>query len=441
VKRVILLGVLALGSVVMLGLGTGAALCKLRYDCGIMGPSNDAEADAALLAERLTDAATLPGGYREEVILDGLVLPTDFAFLPDGDILVAEKGGRIVKFDPRTAASHVVLDLTDRVDSRLFRGLLTVAVDPEFVRNRLFYLVYTPKPSATEQGETPTVTRVSRFSLGAERADEAGETVIVGTVTVPTCSDLPATSDCLPSDRDHNGAQLAFAADGTIFLATGDGGGYDDQIEETALRVQNLDSLAGKVLRITRDGKGLASNPFWNGNPSANRSKVWSLGFRNPFRLALADGSMTPIVGDVGRATAEEIDAAARGANLGWPCYEGRVKSEVYESTALCKAMYRRPAAVDPPLVTIDHPDGNSITGGDFAPAAFPLAVRGQYLFADWRAGWLRYVRIDGARRVGPVRQLATGLPGPTAFHASEDGAIYYAALNAGQLRRIGFVG
>lgn len=111
------------------------------------------------------------------------------------------------------------------------------------------------------------------------------------------------------------------------------------------MRVQDLDSLAGKILHVTRAGMGVPSNPFWTGDARANRSKVWAYGLRNPFRLALRPVTSVPYVGDVGWDDFEEIDVAPRGAKLGWPCYDGRTRARFYRRTEICRRVYAQGAA------------------------------------------------------------------------------------------------
>ena len=82
-------------------------------------------------------------------------------------------------------------------------------------------------------------------------------------------------------------------------------------------------ALNGKILRVNDDGTAPADNPFYDGNPNSNRSKVWAYGLRNPFRFVLHPETGIPYVGDVGWNEWEELDIASRGRNLGWPCYEG----------------------------------------------------------------------------------------------------------------------
>lgn len=444
--RRLLLLVALIALVLVLGLGTGAGLCKYRYDCrGISGIDrpNSATRDASLLrslttGDRHAPVGSLLRGYRETTVARGFALPTDFAFLPNGHVLISEKAGVVRDVVPGRHGSRVVLDLRHRVDGRLYRGIVTVAVDPAFAMNRYVYVLYVVKPRSTAS-EPPTVARFSRFVLPLSgRARD--EKVLIGSVTVPSCTALPSTADCLPSDLDHDGAQLAFGRDRTIYLATGDGGGYDDQVEQTAIRAQDPDSLAGKVLHVTRDGLGLPGNPFWNGDPRANRSKVWATGLRNPFRLTLDPATGTPIVGDVGRRAAEEIDAATRGANLGWPCYEGRVKLALYAGTAVCKAMVADPpTSLRGPMLVVRHHGSRSIVGGSFAPSSFSPDVRGTYLYGDWMQGWIRAVRVVGGETKGPTKLVASRQPGPIAMHVGPDDALYVLELNSGELRRIAY--
>ena len=94
------------------------------------------------------------------------------------------------------------------------------------------------------------------------------------------------------------------------------------------LDAQDVDSPRGKIFHIDADGNGLSSNPFWNGDPTAWRSKVFAYGFRNPFRFSIQPGTgvngvRTLYIGDVGWNTREEIDVSTGGENFGWPCWEG----------------------------------------------------------------------------------------------------------------------
>jgi glucose/arabinose dehydrogenase len=422
--------------------GTGA-LCRLKYDCGI-GPSRSLD-DVGLLRKLREEntgapAARVPPEFRERVVARGFNLPTDFAFLPKGDVLVSQKNGVVWRVTPGRPGRAIVLDLRPRIDTADYRGLITVAVSPRFAVNRTIYVLYVRKQRGVGARAT-TVARFSAFELSADGWRPPRERVLIGTATVPTCSRVPATADCLASDHDHVGGQIAFARDGTIYLATGDGGGHDNRVEMSALRAQDPDALAGKILHIDPNGNGVPRNPWWNGDPRANRSKVWAIGLRNPFRLTLDPRSSTPIVGDVGRRAYEEIDVAPRGSNLGWPCFEGRTRTALYAQTKTCVALYRLPhRALTFPLVALRHPSAKSIVGGTFGPSTFPHPYRAAYLFADWVQGWIRFVDLAAVGKARSSRIFATRAPGPVALHVGPDDRLYYLALNSGDLRRLDVV-
>jgi len=373
------------------------------------------------------------------VVAGGLTFPTDFTFLPDGRILVGEKHGivRVVK------DGHVLpapfLDISGRVSTDVYRGLMAVAADPDFAHNGYVYLVYTQRPRGSSQSPTSEV--LSRVTARGDTAVPGSERIILGTVGGRSCLTLPDGSNCIPAQKDHIGADIAFAKDGTMFVSTGDGG--PDHVGPTQLHAQDLDYLGGKILHITTAGKGVPSNPFWTGDPNANRSKVWAYGLRNPFRMVLDPETGTPYPADVGDDKYEEVDVASKGVNLGWPCYEGRRRWPRFAASAVCKNLYAKgAAAVGWPAVAYEHytpAGGQSITGGAFYTGdAFPERYRGAYFYADWETSWVRAVHFDSSDRVvGKPIPFATGTSGPVAIREGSDGSLYYLAFNSSELRRI----
>ena len=315
--------------------------------------------------------ATLPTGFVESTLVDGLNKPTVMEFAPDGRLFVAEQRGTL-----RVVRDGALLDrpfLTLDVDSRQERGLIGLAFDPRFEENGYVYVCYTVPGS-------PAHNRVSRFEAVGDVARPGSERVLL---------DL----DPLSSATFHNGGALKFAPDGTLFVAVGDNAQPD--------LAQRLDSRFGKILRINADGTIPDNNPFVDTARGPNRA-IWALGLRNPFTLAVRPGDGALFINDVGQSAFEEIDLGRPGANYGWPVTEGPTDDPRF----------------DAPLFSFGHGDdpstnGCSIIGGAFVPVdgSFPDGFEGDYLFADFCNGWVR--RLDPAN--GAVDDFVSGLPAGTA--------------------------
>jgi glucose/arabinose dehydrogenase len=372
-------------------------------------------------------------GLTARVASQGYTMPTDFAFIAPGRILVSEKRGLVWEANLATGRRRIALDLRKQTNTAYFRGIMTVAADPDFQADHFFYVLYTVA-AGRHPATDPTTVRLTRFTLA--RSGRAGDPrVLLGTVRGRSCSTLPAASDCIPADVDHLGSQIVFAPDGTLYVSTGDGGGWDSRIEKTALRAQDVNALGGKVLHITRAGLGLPGNPFFDGNPKDNRSKVWALGLRNPFRLARNPRTGMLVVGDVGVHRFDEIDVVKRGADLGWPCFEGDVHHRPYSSTALCRGIYPQSASFTKPVLT--EPAKTVIAGGTFVTNELAAAMHGTYVYASTGHGWVRSLSFASRGLSAVTRLVARKLPGPVAIHMSPAGDLYILCLGTGDLLHI----
>lgn len=415
-------------------LGVAAGLCRFALDCNLRGGEEQNLFEG--LAGSGEGETTLPRGFAQDVVARGLELPTSLAVLPDGRVLVGEKPGVVRVVEGGSLRPEPFLDISDRVATFGYRGLLAVEAHPRFAENGLVYVLYVrEEPGADE--ESPRTVRVSRFRSDGVRATASAEEVVLGADGRGSCNDRPAGSDCIPCDGDHCGGDLRFARDGALMVTTGDGWNGSSGFNANTLRAQRLDTLAGKLLRVTPEGAGLPSNPFWTGDAEDNRSKVWAYGLRNPFRFALEPGGDVAWIGDVGWNRWEEVNVSVRGANHGWPCYEGPEPPPEYEEEGVCRALYARGrAAVRFPRLAYER---GSVTGGVFyAGDAFPPAYRDAYVFGDWSRSWLR-VLPEGERR--PEGDFATRTAGPVELAVDRDGALLYVAANAGELRRIVYEG
>jgi glucose/arabinose dehydrogenase len=400
----------------------------------------------------LLSGCDLPAGFRQEVVADGFELPTTFVVSPvEPDVqYVAEKAGVVRVVEEGAVRAAPLVDLRDRVNDVGDRGLVGMALDPGFATNGLLYLAYTyqdPVQPVAEWRQTQRVTRLV-VDLEAHTADPASEHVVLGAVTGAACWDAWETPDCLPSNLPvHTVGDLGFDGGGTLWVSVGDGGLHPHTPREVSYRAQDLDVLAGKVLRIDpTTGLGVDDNPFYDpADPASNRSRVYAYGFRNPFRFTFRPGSDTAYVGDVGNTRYEEIDVVRAGGNYGWPCYEGPIKQSEYRSQPFCQAMYSA-APVVAPAAFYEHSDqGVSITGGVFyaGTSNYPADHIGSYVYGDYNA-FVRRQRFDaGGVAVGePSSLVAKNVAGaPVRFGIGPDGNVWYLSIFPGELRRIVYAG
>jgi glucose/arabinose dehydrogenase/endonuclease YncB( thermonuclease family) len=384
--------------------------------------------------------ANVPGGFAEDVVASGLTDPTAFAFLPDGRILISEKRGLVRVQSGGQVLPAPMIDISDRVNDYWDHGLLGIVADPGFASNGFIYVLYTYENEAGWY-DGPKTARQARYTVHGDAASPDSEKVIVGRNVGYSCQDFPAGADCLPSENPSlSVGAVKFAADGSLFLTVGDAASFN-VVDGLAMRAQELDSLAGKVLRVNADGAGMADNPFWTGDAWANRSKAWARGLRNPYRFNVRPGSGVPYIGDVGWDAWEEVNVATAGANLGWPCYEGPERQAGYEPNESCQTLFAQgPPAVHWPLVALNHGgEGAAVTGVAFyTGTTYRSQYQGAYFYADYTRGRIRWVRVDADHGlVGAPADFATGAGGPVAIEMGPDQNLYYLAISSGQLVRI----
>ncbi|MGB2693845.1 MAG: PQQ-dependent sugar dehydrogenase, partial [Dehalococcoidia bacterium] len=237
-------------------------------------------------------APTLPFGFVDTVIDNGLSDPTAMELAPDGRIFVAEQDGalRVIKNGSLLTAPFV----TVTVSSSGERGLLGVTVDPNFASNHFLYIYYTATSPTTHN-------RVSRFTANGDVAVPGSEQVILDLNT-------------LTGDASHNGGAIHFGVDGKLYIAVGDNG--------SGSNAQSMATLKGKMLRINADGSIPTDNPFYDTASGVNRA-IWTLGLRNPFTFSVQPGMGRIFINDVGATSFEEINEGVAGSNFGWPATEG----------------------------------------------------------------------------------------------------------------------
>ncbi|GKS69751.1 glucose/arabinose dehydrogenase, beta-propeller fold [Nitrosomonas sp. PY1] len=237
-------------------------------------------------------AQRLQPEFTVQQVATGLKLPWGMAFLPDGSILVTERIGQLRII----SANSKISDPIQGVPEVFFKqqgGLLDVALDPEFSKNRLIYLSY-----AEPEGHKAS-TAVARAELihGQLRNLQV------------IFRQLPKTGDGV-----HFGSRLAFARDGNLFITLGDRG-------SRAHDAQQLDNYFGKIIRIRPDGTVPPDNPFVK-NPQA-KPEIWSYGHRSIQGAAIHPKTGELWIHEHGPKGGDEINIPQPGKNYGWPlaCY------------------------------------------------------------------------------------------------------------------------
>ena len=349
--------------------------------------------------------ASLPGGFGETEI-SGLSNPTAIALHPDGRVFVCQQTGelRVIKNGAVLPTPFTTLP----VDSAGERGLLGVAVDPNYATNHFVYVYYTATTPATHN-------RVSRFTANASNEDVA----VTGSEAV--LLDL----DNLGS-TNHNGGAIHFGPDGKLYIATGE--------NVVPSNSQSLTSRLGKILRINSDGTIPPDNPtsFPNiaGSPTGNNRAIWAVGLRNPFTFSFQPGTGRMHINDVGNNTWEEVNVGAAGANFGWPTCEGACTTP-----GMTNPLYQYSSAVALPC---------AITGGAFynpTTVTFPAQFLGKYFFADFCTGEIAILDPLNPPPAGTVEEFASGINFPVDIQVANDGSLYYLARGSNAVFRVQYVG
>lgn len=433
------------------------------------------------LEERVVPASFVVDTIKPDI---GAVMAVRFG--EDGTVWTAEKGGAVKVYDNlNDPTPTTVLDIRKNVHNYWDRGLLGMALHPNFEANPYLYVLYAydadiggqapkfgtaeydsdPFPDPTLPGSTMSG-RLSRFRINPDFSAGPEQVMI---------------EDWPQQFTSHSVGHIAFGPDGALYVSGGDGASFttidygqynnpfNDPVNEGgALRSQDLVSpgdpvsLNGSILRVDPEtGAALPSNPL-NSNADANAKRVIANGLRNPFRFTFRPGTNEIWIGDVGWDSYEEINRilAAPDAvveNFGWPAYEGPEKQPGYDAAdlPLLESLYANPSQVTMPYFSYKHSEqivpgsledagGSSIAGIAFNTGGnnFPAEYMNALFFSDYsrQAIFVMKAGANGLPDPNQVELLAPGQTGaPIDLQFGPNGDIYYVDVYSGSLKRVSY--
>jgi glucose/arabinose dehydrogenase len=328
-------------------------------------------ADGRAQAPRSPTPRPTEGVVRVETVARGLEHPWALEFLPDGRMLVSERPGRIRIVSPGGGISEPLAGVPE-VQAGGQGGLLDLALDPGFARNRLVYLSY------AEPGEGGAGTAVARGRLGDGRLEEVR---------------VIYRQQPKVEGGNHFGSRLVFTRDGKLFVTQGERAGYREQ-------AQDLSNHLGKIVRIEADGSVPGGNPF--AGRAGVRPEIWSYGHRNIQAAAIHPETGQLWTVEHGARGGDELNHPEAGKNYGWPVITYGVDYSglrIGEGTA--REGLEQPVYFWDPVIA---PSGMVFYTGD----AFP-GWKGSVLVGSLQGGLVR-LELEGGKVVREERYREDGL-------------------------------
>jgi len=334
-----------------------------------------------------TAVATREHALRITTVTEGLEHPWAVAFLPDGRMLVTERPGRLRVIGKDGRLDPEPVSGLPRVDAQGQGGLLDVALHPQFAANGWIYWTYTQRDAAGDNG-----TELARGRL-------------TGTPGAHRMTEVQVLLRMAPKSRrgQHFGSRLVWDRDGRLFMTLGDRGEME--------RAQRLDDHAGKILRLTDDGRPAPGNPFERS--AGARPEIYSLGNRNVQAAALHPASGALWAAEHGPQGGDELNLIRAGANYGWPVVTFGVN---YVTGTRIGEGTERAGMTQPQRHWSPSP---AFSGMTFYTGERFARWRGDLLLGALRGQSVIRVRLDGERvveeevmlrgHVGRVRDVRTG--------------------------------
>lgn len=316
-------------------------------------------------------------------------------------LFVVEQRGTIQVFpnDPATSAKETFLDIQGPVLDGGERGLLGLAFDPDYATNGYFYVYYSTAKSGAGINHESIVARYQVSATDPDAANPASETILLR-------FDQPYSN--------HNGGWIGFGPDGYLYVCAGDGGSAGDPDGNG----QDLSTVLGKILRITKTGGIPADNPFVG--QAGARGEIWAYGMRNPWRASFDRDTGDLWCGDVGQGAREEVDLVVKGGNYGWDVFEGNLD-------------YENPGGADidtteAPIRDYARVQGTTVIGGYIYRGTAVPSLRGAYLHGDYGSGTVWALVYDGTTVTSNT--VLGDLTSLTSFGEDADGEVYLCSFD-----------
>lgn len=359
------------------------------------GPVKSIVLSAVLAASFSLGAQAAPAVSLEQVA-EGFVSPTALQSVPNADyMLVSDQAGVIYKVK-QGAPIEPWLDLTSKLTklNQGFdeRGVLGLALHPDYANNGRFFVVYSaPLKDQSKKGWDHTWT-LAEFKAEGGAAKLDSEKILL---------------EVHQPQFNHNGGCIAFGGDGYLYAGLGDGGNANDKDEANKKldppghspggNGQDLTTLLGKILRVDVSAPGQlaipADNPLKNGK---GRPEIYAWGLRNPWRITFDRQTKELYAADIGQELYEEVNIIKRGGNYGWPvregfhCFnqdDGRAEPEDCPRAAKDGAPFLDPIFEYKSFRSFRNDPGAlgiSVTGGYVYRGKAIPQMAGKYVFADW---------------------------------------------------------
>jgi glucose/arabinose dehydrogenase len=389
------------------GTTTGLAGCGQQTDSPNEG-TNGARAGTTEPPETdVTTDGAIPDSVGLETLATGFEAPLDVAFAPDADRrYVADQTGRVHVHESDGLREEPFLDLRDAIETGGEKGLLSIALHPDFAGNRRLFVRYSAPSRSGTPGDYDHTFVLAEFEatddgLGVNRGSER------------------AILEIPEPQGNHNAGDIAFGPDGYLYVAVGDGGASGDQgsghVDDWYDSVGGgngqdvTENFLGSILRIdvdneasetprngggetTDEGDGGRAYAIPDDNPLVGGDGLdehYAWGLRNPWRMSF-DGEDF-YVADVGQSRYEEVDLVEKGGNYGWNVLEGTHCYGADSCPDETPGSVRGGEPLIDPIIEYPHSgqpvSGRSVIGGYVYRGSALPGLEGAYVFGDLSAG------------------------------------------------------